>query len=40
MAQNSKTRGWILIAVIAVALVVFVVLGTIDEGLRYDLIGL
>ena len=40
MAQKSKARGWFLIFAIAVALTVFVVLGTIDESLRYDLIGL
>lgn len=40
MAQKSKTRGWLLIFAIAVAIAVFVVLGTMDASQRYDLIGI
>lgn len=40
MAQKSKTRGWLLIVALAVALALFVVLGTLDTSLRYDLIGI
>jgi len=40
MAQTSKTRGWLLIFAIAVALAAFVILGTLDASQRYDLIGI
>ena len=40
MAGKSKMRGWLLIFLLAVAIVLFVVLGTIDAGLRYELIGI
>lgn len=40
MAQKSKTRGWFFIFALAAALIIFVVLGTIDVSQRYDLIGL
>lgn len=37
---KSKTRGWITIAIVALATLLFFVLGTMDADLRYDLIGL
>lgn len=40
MKANSKRRGWLLIAAIALATGLFFVLGTIDTDLRYDLIGI
>jgi hypothetical protein len=39
-AARSRRKGWVVIAVIAVATLVFFVLGTMDADLRYDLIGL
>lgn len=38
--QKSKRRGWLLILGVAVAIALFLVLGTMDQDLRYDLIGL
>ena len=40
MQAKSKLRGWLLILALAVATAMFFVLGTLDEGLRYDLIGI
>ncbi len=40
MARKSKTRGWLLIFALALAIALFVLLGTIDTSLRYDLFGI
>lgn len=38
--DKSRRKGWIVIAAVAIATLLFFVLGTIDSDIRYDLIGL
>ncbi len=39
-ARKARLRGWFVIGAIALATITLFVLGTIDRGLRYDLIKL
>ena len=38
--KSSKTRDWLIIAALVVAVAAFLYLGTMDPAERYELIGL